>query len=104
MEEYTLDDSPPEMAPIDLTKSARTPVTSTVVLGDISPSPSTSEQTLDTYVQKELGELPVGTLLDTPAEINAERRPPLEEMPTTSPDKPLGEPIVEQFSCGNKYV
>ena len=66
MEEYTLDDSPPE---IDLTKSAGAPSTSTVVSSDRTLSSPTNEQTLDTYVQKELCDLPVGTSLDTPAEI-----------------------------------
>ena len=70
VEEYTLDDSPPEMTPIDLTKSSGAPQTASLSTVNAITPPSTNEETLDTFTQKELCELPVGTLPlpDTPAD------------------------------------
>ena len=65
VEEYTIDDSPPENVPIDLTKTVMPPPSPAVVTCDTSVSSLQNEQTLDTYVQNESGELPVET--NTPA-------------------------------------
>ena len=86
MEEYTIDDSPPEMAPIDLTKKAVSPPSPVAVTCDTSVSPLQNEQTLDTYVQNETGELPVET--DTPAVTRAEETPPSDIVPSESLREP----------------
>ena len=92
VEEYTLDDSPPETTPIDLTKNVEaSPVETpakTMQIGDGENSATSAmEHSLDTFNQKELYALPVGTFPNMPADLDAVMPPSTSDVPTSSPVK-----------------
>ena len=88
VEEYTLDDSPPESAPIDLTKNidARpVEMSPSIVQGCVNIARSEPDHTLDSFSQKELLALPVGTIPNTPANLDPVNPPstPVRLTPTS---------------------
>ena len=76
VEEYTLDDSPPETTPIDLTKRNNVlPVVTPPKTVPQHPSTTATDQSLDTFSQKELCALPVETFPITPTDLDCVNLP-----------------------------